>query len=220
MMRRRDFGSLLPAALLAAPAKTVVLTFDDAVKSHRTFVGPLLKELGFNATFFVTHRWMPDPVNFMSWTDIAELHAMGFEIGNHSWTHADFSVPKNAARLAGELALVENDENELKKVRVPKPVSFAYSGNFFGPEAVQLIRQNGYRLARRGGSPEAEYGTLQLGPTFDRNRHHRLLIPTTGDAYPKWTLDHFTRAGSVTRRRHLEKVALLGFVAHHHRMLG
>ena len=69
----------------------------------------------------------------MNWRDIAEIHEMGFEIGNHSWTHADFSVPKNAARLAGELALVEN---ELKKVRVPKPVSFAYSGNFFGPEAV------------------------------------------------------------------------------------
>ena len=26
--------------------KIIVLTFDDAVKSHRTFVGPLLKELG------------------------------------------------------------------------------------------------------------------------------------------------------------------------------
>jgi len=32
--------------------KVVVLTFDDAVKSHRTFVAPLLKELGFGATFF------------------------------------------------------------------------------------------------------------------------------------------------------------------------
>jgi peptidoglycan/xylan/chitin deacetylase (PgdA/CDA1 family) len=43
-----------------AGAKVVVLTFDDAVKSHRTFVAPLLKELGFGATFFVTHRWMAD----------------------------------------------------------------------------------------------------------------------------------------------------------------
>ena len=40
--------------------RVVVLTFDDAVKSHRTFVAPLLKELGFGATFFVTHRWMAD----------------------------------------------------------------------------------------------------------------------------------------------------------------
>src|ERR1044071_919862 len=83
------------------PEKVVVLTFDDAVKSHRTFVAPLLKELGFGATFFVTHKWMSDQANFMTWEEVGELHQMGFEIGNHSWTHADFSSPRNAAHLAG-----------------------------------------------------------------------------------------------------------------------
>src|ERR671914_787904 len=124
-MDRRAFLQTTAAAALAAvpaiPEKLVVLTFDDAVKSHRTFVAPLLKDLGFGATFFVTHSWMNDSEYFMSWRDIAEIHEMGFEIGNHSWTHEDFSVPRNAARLAGELALVEN---ELKKVNVPRPVSF------------------------------------------------------------------------------------------------
>lgn len=198
-MERRAFLQASAAAIARAaeiPAKLVVLTFDDAVKSHRTFVAPLLKRLGFGATFFVTHFWMQDSEYFMTWRDIAEIHEMGFEIGNHSWTHADFSVPRNAARLAGELALVEN---ELKKVNVPKPTSFAYSGNFFGPEAVQVVRETGYRLARRGGSPEAEYGTLQLGPTFDPGRHHPLLIPTTGDAYPQWTTDHFMRVVSQAK---------------------
>src|ERR1035441_8521421 len=65
------------------PDKTVVLTLDDAVKSHRTFVAPLLKEMGFRATFFVCHRWMGEQANFMTWQEIAELHQLGFEIGNH-----------------------------------------------------------------------------------------------------------------------------------------
>jgi peptidoglycan/xylan/chitin deacetylase (PgdA/CDA1 family) len=198
-MTRRTFLHAGTAALARAadiPAKLVVLTFDDAVKSHRNFVAPLLKELGFGATFFVTHGWMQDTEYFMSWRDIGDIHAIGFEIGNHSWTHADFSVPRNAARLGGELALVEN---ELKKVRVPTPVSFAYSGNFFGPEALQILRERGYRLARRGGSPEAEYGTLQVGPAFDPRRHHPLLIPTTGDAYPQWTLEHFVHIVSQAK---------------------
>src|SRR5437660_6332663 len=91
------------AAPETVPSKLVVLTFDDAVKSHRTFVSPLLKELGFGATFFVTHAWMPDTANFMTWQEIAEIHKMGFEIGNHSWTHASFYTPKVAARLDGEL---------------------------------------------------------------------------------------------------------------------
>lgn len=205
-MRRRRFLQTGAAAFFQAaqiPEKLVVLTFDDAVKSHRTYVAPLLNELGFSATFFVTHRWMNDAGQFMNWRDVGEIHAMGFEIGNHSWTHADFSVPRNAARLAGELALVEN---ELKKVNVPKPVSFAYCGNFFGPEALRVLQQTGYRLARRGSAPEVPYGSLQIGPAFDPRRHHLLLIPTTGDAYPKWTLEHFIRV--VSRAKGGEVVVL------------
>jgi peptidoglycan/xylan/chitin deacetylase (PgdA/CDA1 family) len=207
-MQRRTFlqaGVAICARAADVPEKLVVLTFDDAVKSHRSFVAPLLKEFGFGATFFVTHLWMTDTEYFMTWRDIADIHEMGFEIGNHSWTHADFSIPANAARLEGELALVEN---ELKKANVPKPVSFAYSGNSFGPEAVEVLRRTGYRLGRRGGSPEAEYGTLQPGPTFDPRRHHRLLIPTTGDAYPKWNLEHFV---SVVSRAKIGHAVVLQF---------
>lgn len=172
----------------AIPAKTVVLTFDDAVKSQRTFVGPLLKELGFRATFFVSHRWMEDQANFMTWEEIAELHRMGFEIGNHSWTHLGLSTPRAASRLEGELALVENS---LARVKVPKPTTFAWPGNAFGPEAFEVLRAAGYKLARRGGMPEVEYGRATVGPLYDPARRHPLLIPTTADSYPNWTFEHF-----------------------------
>ena len=36
------------------PDRLVVLTFDDSVVSHATFVAPLLKKYGFGATFFIT----------------------------------------------------------------------------------------------------------------------------------------------------------------------
>src|SRR6185503_1775355 len=154
-------GGISARAQEKARDKVVVLTFDDAVKSHRTFVAPLLKELGFGATFFVTHRWMADGANFMTWEDIAEIHRMGFEIGNHSWTHGNFSSPKEAARLPAELALVES---ELQKVKVPKPTSFAYSGNSFGPEAVEQLKALGFTFARRGMQPEIPYGKIEAGP--------------------------------------------------------
>ena len=48
--------ALACAGLRAQPEKVVVLTFDDAAKSHRTVVAPLLRQLGFGATFFITHR--------------------------------------------------------------------------------------------------------------------------------------------------------------------
>ena len=183
-------------SILPIPDKTVVLTFDDAVKSHRTFVAPVLKELGFRATFFATHRWMNDTENFMTWQEIAELHQMGFEIGNHTWTHGDFSSPRNAARLGGELYMVET---ELKNVRVPQPTTYAHPGDDFGPEAVGVLTKKGYQLARRGMQPEVKYGAMEPGPAFDPTRHHPLLIPTAGDAYPDWTLDYFTHVVSGAR---------------------
>src|SRR5262245_45119360 len=75
------FQNSVASAASPVPDKLIVLTFDDAVKSHLTFVAPILKELGFGATFFVTQRWMSDSTNFLNWKEIAELHRMGFEIG-------------------------------------------------------------------------------------------------------------------------------------------
>lgn len=179
------------------PDRQVVLTFDDAVASHRAFVAPLLDSLGFGATFFVTHGFMDDRDHFMTWEQIAEIHEMGFEIGNHTWTHSEFDVrsarehlssPRGAARLAGELALVER---ALASVGVPPPRSFAFTGSYFGPEAVHVLRDSGILFARRGEMPEQEYGKMAVGAVYDPARHHRLLIPTAGTAYPEWTFDHF-----------------------------
>jgi peptidoglycan/xylan/chitin deacetylase (PgdA/CDA1 family) len=197
--------ALTTHAAESIPDKTVVLTFDDSVQSHRDFVGPLLKEYGFGATFFVTHLWMDDEANFMTWEDIGELHEMGFEIGNHSWTHAGFASPYNASRLAGELALVDN---ELKKVGVPKPVSFAWCGNQFGPESKAVLAAHGIQFARRGMQPEIPYGKIELGPLYEAQKHDPLLIPTSGDGYPEWDLPHFKK---VVDRAKDGKIAIVQF---------
>lgn len=185
--------ALVPCAaapLEPIPDKTVVLTFDDAVKSHITNVAPLLREYGFGATFFITGLWMSDTENFLSWDEVAQLHRMGFEIGNHTWSHTGMGTPRYAARLAGQLALVES---ALKNVDVPKPVSFGWPGNGFSSEALAVLRANGYLFARRGMQPEVPYGKIAPGPLYDPAAHDPLLIPSAGDAYPDWTLDDFRR---------------------------
>jgi peptidoglycan/xylan/chitin deacetylase (PgdA/CDA1 family) len=185
--------------------KIVVLTFDDAVKSHNTFVGPLLKELGFGATFFISHRWMQDTANFMNWEQVGELHKMGFEIGNHTWSHVDFSLPENVARLEGDLGLVDLP---MKWQGIPKPLSFAYTGNWFGPETVEKLQSLGYKFARRGMQPEVTYGENTPGPLVDPQVHHPLLVPSAGDAYPGWDLEHFKK---VVDRAGQGKIAVLQF---------
>lgn len=183
--------SCTPKRSPVADAPLVVLTFDDAVKSHLTYVAPLLREYGFGATFFVTYAWMDDSVNFLTWKEIAALHELGFEIGNHSWTHANFSQPGPAYELEGELGLMEW---MLERVGIPKPISYAHTGNAFGPEAIRTLERRGYRFARRGKQPEVAYGTLDPGPGYDPLQHHPLVIPTTLDFYPDMDLEHFTRA--------------------------
>src|SRR5881227_2357770 len=71
------------------PDKLVVLTFDDASKSHFTVARPLLKKYGFRATFFVTEGWdfATNKKDYMTWKEIAQLHKDGFEIGNHTRDH-------------------------------------------------------------------------------------------------------------------------------------
>ena len=71
------------------PDKLVVLTFDDGVKTHSTFVAPLLKQYRFGATFFVC-EFPPnfsDTSKYMSWKEIKQLDKMGFEVGSHTRTH-------------------------------------------------------------------------------------------------------------------------------------
>ena len=172
------------------PDKTVVLTFDDAVQSHVDFVAPLLKRHGFGATFFVCHLWMDDQENFMDWADIRRVHDLGFEIGNHTWSHGHCNTPASAKELPAELDRVDE---ALAAVGVPKPVSFGWPGNTFGPETLEVLRERGYQFARRGMQPELPYGEVHLGPLYDPKQYDPLLIPTSGDAYPDWTLAHFKK---------------------------
>ena len=62
-MRTRVTALLLLALVAVAvraaepvpvPDKVVVLTFDDSSASHHAVARPLLKRLGFGATFFIT----------------------------------------------------------------------------------------------------------------------------------------------------------------------
>src|SRR5215218_5514003 len=95
----------LPAAALdPVPDRLVVLTFDDASKSHYTVARPLLKKYGFGATFFVTEGWdfATNKTDYMTWDEIAQLHKDGFEIGNHTRDHTGITA-KSVRDLAAQV---------------------------------------------------------------------------------------------------------------------
>src|SRR5947208_8193873 len=108
------------------PDKLVVLTFDDASKSHFTVARPVLKKYGFGATFFITEGFdfPTNKTDYMTWEEIAELHADGFEIGNHTRDHLGIKRD-NIDKLSEQVRAIAERCREHK---IPPPVSFAYPG--------------------------------------------------------------------------------------------
>jgi hypothetical protein len=137
---------LFPSVLFAQKAKTVVLTFDDAPQSHYSFVAPLLKQLGFKATFYVCEfpGVYPDSTISMNWRQIGWLAKMGFEIGNHTKDH----VPLKASNEQ-ELTYIEHKCDSLG---IARPVSFAYPAYIVDTTSFPLLKKHGYINARIGGN--------------------------------------------------------------------
>ena len=135
-------------ALEPLPSKVVVLTFDDSVKSHATVVGPLLKELGFSATFFITEGF-DFPTNkqdYMTWEEIRQLHEAGFEIGNHTRDHLGVTE-QSLDQLSEQIAAVNA---QCKRYGIPQPVSFAYPGNSFHIKALPILRDGWVQICPAG----------------------------------------------------------------------
>ena len=177
------------------PDRLVVLTFDDSVASHATFVAPLLKKYGFGATFFITEgfEFLADKEHYLTWEQIKALHAAGFEIGNHTRRHA--AVPgQTPVQL---LADVEHIEQQCATHGIPRPTCFCYPGYATNAAAVKLLRERGYLFARAGGAK-----------AFDPVTDEPLLMPQAFDGKPESTLDQFKAAVAQAKDG---KIAVLTF---------
>jgi len=184
------------------PDKVVVLTFDDSVRSQYEIVRPILLKYGFGATFFITEgfEFTSDKTNYMTWEQIKQLHADGFEIGNHTRDHVGLTEQNYVEQLNAI-------NQQCERFGIPKPVSLAYPGNKFSVEMFEKLRNHGIQFARRGGSPEYPYENGR-GVAFEPGFDHPLLIPSAGDARPDWEMDDFLKGVHQAKDGH---VAVLQF---------
>lgn len=76
-------------------SRTVVITFDDGYRDFFSNAIGILKQCGFNATIFLaTNRIGNRPIriegaDYLTWSDVRELHAQGVSFGSHTVTHPD-----------------------------------------------------------------------------------------------------------------------------------
>ena len=181
------------------PDGLICLTFDDGVKSQHRFVVPLLEELGFGGTFYISEglRFLEDKTRYMTWEEIVDLDARGFEVGNHTRAHKNVNE-----QTPDELrADIDHIDARCRAYGITHPTTFCYPGYRNGPAAVEVLRDRGFAFARRGTDPEFTYnGEGGCGPAYDPTRHDPLLVPTTGAVGPAYSLDDF-KCPLIRRRR-------------------
>jgi peptidoglycan/xylan/chitin deacetylase (PgdA/CDA1 family) len=134
------------------PARPIVLTFDDGYADFHREALPVLIRYDCVATLFVTTGWIADagqhaagiPLDRMlSWDQIDEVCAAGFEVAAHSHSHAELDQLSDSA-LRNELSM----SKILLEDRLGQEVSaLAYPYGYSSPRVTRAVNAVGYRSA-------------------------------------------------------------------------
>jgi peptidoglycan/xylan/chitin deacetylase (PgdA/CDA1 family) len=117
----------------------VVLTLDDDDISHYEFVLPVLRPMGFTATFFITVNDVGADRQ-MDWTMIRELAENGMEIGSHGLVHAVLPT-RDDRTLLDEMVASKRTLEERTGARVD---ALSVPHGFYDRRVVAAARKAGY----------------------------------------------------------------------------
>jgi len=124
------------------PSKPFVITFDDGYVDNHLIAFPVLRKYGFTATVFMVSSYI-NGEGFMSWPQLKELLANGWEIEGHTVNHPYLSK-KDAVTVLSEL----KSSKELLEEGLGHPVDFfAYPYGDFNDDVVLAVKNSGYVMA-------------------------------------------------------------------------
>jgi peptidoglycan/xylan/chitin deacetylase (PgdA/CDA1 family) len=147
----------------------LAITFDDGYRDNHRTAAPILARRGLPACFFVTTGFIGSnevpwwdaragiTSEWLSWDQVRELDAQGFEIGAHTVSHADLGQVEGdpaRAEIAGSKSALEE--------QLGTPVSlFAYP--FGRPQALTEANRTQVREAGFVCCASAFGGTVRAG---------------------------------------------------------
>jgi peptidoglycan/xylan/chitin deacetylase (PgdA/CDA1 family) len=96
-LKESGWSGLNVSEALRYPAQpSVCITFDDGCETDLIAAAPVLREFGFNATFYLTAGFLGTP-GYLNAQQVRDLDAQGFQVGCHSMTHpylSDLAEPE------------------------------------------------------------------------------------------------------------------------------
>jgi peptidoglycan/xylan/chitin deacetylase (PgdA/CDA1 family) len=141
--------------------RILIITFDDGYADNYTLAFPILKQYGFVATIFLVSDYVntdhvfswdaskittqPDHTLYrlLTWEQIHEMAAYGFEFGSHTCTHLKL------ADLPTEQCWEEiiRSRKDLQVKLGHEVVSFCYPAGNLNAEVIRMVEQAGYGCA-------------------------------------------------------------------------
>jgi peptidoglycan/xylan/chitin deacetylase (PgdA/CDA1 family) len=164
-MKQSGWRGLSVGEALHYPAEpSVCLTFDDGCETDLIAAAPVLREFGFNATFYLTAGFLNTP-GYLDGSQVRELDAQGFEIGCHSMTHpylSDLAEPE----LERE---VVDAKLQIEKIVGHAIEHFSCPGGRYDERTLRMARHAGFRTvagsqfyANSSGTSRYELGRVAM----------------------------------------------------------
>lgn len=132
-------GVSVSEALVSPQAHAVAITFDDGCETDLIAAAPLLRELNFHATFYITVGFLDRP-GYLSRSQLRALSDLGFEIGSHSMSHS-YITDLDDSKLWREVAA---SKQELERTIGRSVVHFSCPGGRWDRRIVEAARKAGY----------------------------------------------------------------------------
>ena len=166
-----------------APARAVLLTFDDGYADTLHVALPRLQAFAMRATLFVitgytgqSNRWNTRAcydAQHMTWDELRHWHESGGDLGGHS--HLHHCMTRLSFHELQET--VEQDKRLLEKETGVTPRAFAYPYGRFNQAVIDVIRRHyDVAFATDGGAWDAGAHRFAI---------NRLMVS------PAWTIEEF-----------------------------
>jgi peptidoglycan/xylan/chitin deacetylase (PgdA/CDA1 family) len=151
--------------------RTVAITFDDGFEDVLDNAHPVLAELGFSATVFVStaviggdasYGWAPQGASTLSWAQIRGLDPSGvLRFEPHSRTHPDLRRLDDADARAE----ITESKAELEREIGRETNAFCYPSGLVESRECEMVRQAGFRY---GLTCEPGLNTASTDPALIR----------------------------------------------------
>ncbi|BDG45094.1 polysaccharide deacetylase family protein [Saccharococcus caldoxylosilyticus] len=195
-LKEQHYTTITPQQLLAyvkkeqlLPPKSVLITFDDGLKSNDVYAYPVLKRLNFKATIFmITGRMRPAPqpfdpsgLQFLSKQEVAKMQDV-FTFESHT-NHFHLFDKKNGPYLLFKPyhEIMDDLKASIAKVNA---TAIAYPFGAYDKRTIQIVKDAGFTMAfttKKGtvypGDPVFELKRQWVYPHITLQQFEQLLSP-------------------------------------------